>query len=239
MPVPAPVSGHLELTAVLPEEMVPVQQSLIDWGKRKIFELQAEAKDLHDAYEKSVKVKWRSEPLKKLYDKTIRRVEFYQKMVGALEHGFVIIPNFPVSVFAIRTDKTKPLKLMSGNFYDTHEQKAPGLPASEGEYKNPFPHCCQMEYAAPTKENPMRKLMSYWADSWKELEFPISMAKVKVMEATSQAMALKIFDDFGIMPERKKEDPIIVARLIDPRSTTYNRRYITFMIAWHLNTRDL
>ncbi len=76
-------------------------------------------------------------------------------------------------------------------------------------------------------------------DEWKELEFPLQMAKLNIMEATNRAMALKCFDDFGIMPGKKKEDPIIVARLRDPRSTKYWEKWITFMVAWHLNTRDL
>lgn len=65
------------------------------------------------------------------------------------------------------------------------------------------------------------------------------MSKPKIMEATTRAMALKIFDDFGILPEERKQDPLIIARIRDPRSTAYNHRFVSFIIAWNLNTSTL
>lgn len=228
-------TGDLQLTATQPDEIGQAQTSLIAWCKHKIAELEAEATELGEAHQRAVTVKWKSEPMKRLWDKAIRRVEFYKKMLSALEHGFVIIPNFPVTVFAIRTERKKPLRLASFNHWDNREQKPDGLPAEEGEYKNPFP--LQHQVDSPTATQPDRT--EYFANSWKDLEFPINMAKPRIIEATTRAMALKVFDDFGIMPERQKEDPIIVARLKDPRGGKYNPRWVTFMIAWMLDTRDL
>lgn len=230
---------NIQLTATEPDEIAQCQQHLIAWGKAKIAELTAEATELGEAYKRAVTVKWKSEPMKRLWDKALKRVSFYQKMVSALEHGFVIIPNFPVTVFAIRTDKLRALKLVTTRHWDTHEQKSPGLPEGEGEYQNPFPVIWSRTLPAPTQQEPKKTITEYWGEEFKELEFPIQMAKPKIMEATSRAMALKIFDDFGIMPERQKEDPIIVARLKDPRGSKHSPRFITFMVAWHLDTRDL
>ena len=235
IPKEPPMSGDMQLTATKPDEIATAQTALIEWTNRKIAELQAEHKDLTDAYDNAVEHKWAASPLKRQVDKTQKRIEFYEKMKSALEHGYVIIPNFPVTVFAIRTAKEKPLKLMTSRRWDTHEQKAECLPELEGEYKNPFPD--QYEESVPLPNNPEHK--NYWAEEWKDLEFPLQMAKLNIMEATNRAMALKCFDDFGIMPGHKKEDPIIVARLLDPRSTKFNRRFVTFMVAWHLDTRDL
>lgn len=234
-----PTASNIELTATQPDEIAQAQISLIDWAKHKIAELTEEAKELEEAFNRAVTVKWKSEPMKRLWQKALKRVEFYKKMLSALEHGYVIIPNFPVTVFAIRTEKTTPLKMLSTYWRSTHEQKPEGLPENEGEYRNPFPQVMERTFNNPTTENPNQKTTEYWADHFKELEFPIQMAKPVIMEATSRAMALKIFDDFGIMPEKKKEDPIIVARLKDPRGGKYNPRFVTFMVAWHLNTRDL
>ena len=80
------------------------------------------------------------------------------------------------------------------------------------------------------------------------MEFPVTMAKPDVIEATSRAKALKIFDDLAILPgyapskgtTPPKGDPIIVGRIIDrARSGPYNTHYLTFIIAWHINTRDI
>ncbi len=239
LPQTTPTPVDVQLTATEPDEIASAQQALIMWTTQKILALRREQKDLQDAYEHAVSQKWASGTLKRHALLAAKRIEFYDKMKAALEHGYVIIPNFPVTVFAIRTNKDKPLKMLTDSWGDSHEQKAEMLPAQEGEYKNPFPKVWQRELQKGTKENNWKSITEYYADdNWKDLEFPVSMSKVRIMEATTHAMALKLFDDFGIMPERKKEDPIIVARLLDPRSTRYNRRFVTFMVAWHLNTRD-
>lgn len=87
------------------------------------------------------------------------------------------------------------------------------------------------------------KTRTYPAE-WREVDFPITMAKPEIMQATTRAMALKIFDQFGILPAeanrtgpRPKGDPLVVAQIIDPRPTSDRR--VTFMIAWHLDTRVL
>jgi hypothetical protein len=238
-PQTTPIAVDVQLTATEPDEIASAQQALIAWTKQKIDSLQAERIELEDAYNHAVAQKWASGTLKRHATLATKRIEFYEKMKSALENGYVIIPNFPVTVFAIRTTKEKPLKMMASSWHASHEQKPECLAEGQGEYKNPFPTVWHRELKDPTPTEPNRKVHEYWVDEWKDLEFPLQMSKVQIMEATSRAMALKCFDDFGIMPERKKEDPIIVARLLDPRSTKYNRRFVTFMVAWHLNTRDL
>ena len=239
VPQTTPAQVDVQLTATEPDEIACAQQALIAWCAQKIDSLNAERLELESARDHAIKQKWSSGTLKKHAALAQNRVEFYEKMKSALEHGYVIIPNFPVTVFAIRTSKSKPLKMLSDSWSDTHEQKAEQLPEGVGDYKNPFPKVWQRQLQKGTQENDWKSITEYWVEEWKDMDFPISMSKVRIMEATTNAMALRLFDDFGIMPERKREDPIIVARLLDPRSTKYNRRFVTFMVAWHLNTRDL
>jgi hypothetical protein len=240
IPQTTPVAVDVQLTATEPDEIASAQQALIAWTKQKIDSLQAERIELEDAYNHAVAQKWASGTLKRHATLATKRIEFYEKMKAALEHGYVIIPNFPVTVFAIRTKKNAPLRVFkssSANWKNIHQQLSEQLPQGEGDYQNPRPVVTKECIKAATQTT-LAEYVDY-AEEWKDLEFPVQMSKVQIMEATTRAMALKIFDDFGIMPERKKEDPIIVARLLDPRSTTYNRRFVTFMVAWHLNTRDL
>lgn len=233
-----PGTTDISATATAPDEMAQAQSALIAWCRNKVSTLKEEHKELAAAHAQAVKNKWAAAPLGRQVERCKKRVEFYKRMEQALVHGYVIVPNFPVTAFAIRTGKDKPLKMM-GDWRSSHEQLPEGLPAGEGEYKNPFPEIWQHTIPDPTKEDQTRKTTQYWAEAWKDLDFPLTMAKPRIMEATSQAMALKIFDDFGILPGRTQKDPIIVARLKDPRSTKYDKKWITFMVAWHLNTRDL
>lgn len=237
--------GNLSLTATLPGQMATCQEALIAWARKKTATLSADVDELQGALEHARLRKWKTSTIARHLAKTDARRLFYGKMIGALEAGYVIVPNFPVTLFAIRTDRGQPLRLMSTRWSDTHEQQSqPQLGEGEGEYKNPFPLLSSYNITAamPVDPHTGRKpeTHQYYAAAWDEFEFPITMAKPQIMEAATNAMALKIFDQFGILPTPyKKEDPVIVAQLVDPRSTKYNRRVVTFMIAWNLDTRTL
>lgn len=242
-PIVLKEGGNIACTALVPEQMTQCQDALTHWCELKIESMQAETKELMEAYTHAKERKWKTGTLKKHADLAASRVTFYEKMLGALRNGYVIVPNFPVSVFAIRTDEERP-KVMDynwvrvGNTMPTQEQEAPQLEAGEGEYKNPFPHVFSgwsthkdsngVEYSRPA------------VGGWQEMNFPVTMAKPEIMRAADRTMALKLFDDLGILPaqtaatRRAKGDPIIVGRLHDPRG-----RIVTFMIAWHLDTRVL
>jgi len=230
-----PPATNIEVTAQNTNEMAQCQSALIDWCKAKILVVRHEAMELKEAFDAAVKKKWASGTLKRHSERALRRVDFYERMLVGLEHGYQIVPPFPVTLFAIRTKAKNPDRKKDHYYYSTHEQYAPGLPEGEGDYKNPFPTICWE--SDPSEKDPNRK--TYFADAWKDLEFPISMARGRIMEATDRAMALKIFDDFGICPESRNADPIIVARLRRPSWNSYDMRHVSFIIAWHLNTATL
>lgn len=242
-----PLPQDIAVTAENADEMKQCQGAIIDWCSSKVDQLEAEWKEVRDAYDYAVKQKWRNDVLKRQSERAFKRFDFYKRMLIALEHGYQIVPSFPVTAFAIRTDKKNPLRMYTTSWQQKHTQEPPVLPTGEGEYKNPFPLVRELQITPATKTTSEKK--SYWADSWKDLEFPLSMAKPQIMEATTRAMALKIFDDVGILPgyhpsegtRPPRGDPIIVARLLHPGTTHKwaTKRYVTFIIAWHLNTADL
>lgn len=234
-----PTCQDIEVTAIEPGEMLPAQHQLIDWCQRKCRALELEKKELVDAYNHAVAHKWKSSTLKAAAERLQKRIVFYGKIGAALEAGYCIVPNFPVSLFAIRTDRDKPLKLMGTYQYDNHQQPAGALAVGEGEYKNPLPKVWERTIQ---KEEPNKKeIKQYWAEDFEAVDFPIQMAKPRIMEATTRAMALNIFDEFGILPAARKQDPLIVGRIKlggTPRHAHDDNR-VTFIIAWHLNTAML
>lgn len=231
---------ELEVTAETPQEMQQANSAIILWCDRKMQRLSADSKELKESYEHAVKRKWKSSTLKRHYDLTVKRIEFYSKIKSALEHGFYIVPAFPVTVFALRTERKTPLKLISTNYWATHEQPTEALEQGVGEYKNPFPSVYQIDVTSQKDREQNKKTIQYLAKEYDELEFPVNMSKPYIMEATNRAMTLKIFDDFGILPNTKpKIDPIIVARLRDPRGKKRSRKFVHFIIAWHLDTESL
>jgi hypothetical protein len=228
---------NLHVIAETPDEMKSANQALIEWCAQKIKLVKEEHKELQECYEVAKKNRWRWRPLKHHAELAAKRVEYYKKMEAALRAGYYIVPNFPVSIFAIRTNRDTPLRLVTTNNWSSHEQKAQMLPQGEGDYKSSDPHV----WSRPIdwdKEKKQYTKTEYWAESFKQIEFPISMMKPRVMEAVTRAMAMKIFDDFGILPGHRKVDPVIVGRIIDPRNP-WRDKLVSFIIAWALDTEVL
>lgn len=239
----------LELTATTPIEMQQAQLGLIAWCEQKIAAMKHDASELLGAFTIAVQRKWKSTTLKRHADLAARRVTYYEKIKAALEAGYCIVPNFPVALFAIRTDKSKPAQMFTiQNYYHklsdggTKAQGAKLLPPGEGDYQNPQAPAAA-DYIGPVKEASGHESHKYktYCEEWADIEFPINMARPRVMEAVGLAMNQKIFDELGILPDQKpKKDPLIVGHIIDPTPHRYGpAKYVTFIIAWHLNVRDL
>lgn len=229
-----PAATNIELTSTLPHEMEQCQVQLIDWCKRKIAELQHDLEDLNGAYEHAKKQKWKTVTLKNHSLKCSKRILYYEKVLAALEAGFVIVPNFPVTVFAVRTSKGLPkyIEVKTPGWHPDRKSSmstpADKLPIGEGEYKNPIPEVSSSHDSVAEKT-------TWYPVDWQEMDFPINMAKPRIMEAATNAMALKIFDDLGVLPSPyKREDPMVIARILNPFGSP-----VSFLVAWHLNTRDL
>lgn len=246
-----PAAPPLELTATTPVEMQQAQAGLIQWCEQKIASMKGEAAELQESYEVAAKNKWRTATLKRHAELAAKRVTYYEKIKAALEAGYCIVPNFPVTLFAIRTDKTKPATVLRvENYHNRHSsvgyvktQEAKALEIGEGQYQSPLAPEVS-DYKGEITSDSGYKLHQYhtYCEEWGEFEFPINMAKPSIMQATERAMRKLVFDELGILPSpsQKKEDPLIVGRIIvpSPLAIRYRKR-ITFIIAWHLNVRDL
>lgn len=211
----------------------------MEWCRQKIELVRNEAAELKVAFEHALKAKWKSATLKRHWGLAENRLTFYQKMLAAFEAGYYIVPNFPATVFAIKTDKDSPSK--STKYAYTYEppmtQEAKPLPAGVGEYQNPEP---VVDSSPAYTDDQKRELRNYYCVDWKEIEFPANMAKLHVMEATTRAMALKIFDELSMLPSDRKRhaDPMIIGHII-MKEGTYNTKRVSFMLAWHIDTKTL
>lgn len=227
--------NDIQLTATLPSEMVQSQQVLVDWMTKKIELVSIEAQELQEAYEHAKKQSWKYKVLQRHANLAAKRVQYYVKIKAALEAGFYIVPNFPVELFAVRTERDRPLKMLDTSNWGRKQQGPSEAVIGEGEYKNPQPVIMERTWTGGDgKEH-----IEYWADEWQGIEFPITMAKPRIMEVTAEAMSKKIFDQIGIMPGVKKdEDPVIIGQIVH-KISQYSRRTVSFMLAWHLNTNVL
>lgn len=243
-PVVADVAEDLVLVARSPDEMRAAQDGLSQWFEAKIEICRRDSADLEESLSIATLHKIPTDALRRQANLMAKRVEFYKKCKAAVDAGFCIVPNFPVDVFAIRTDRRRPSPGFTTSWSATHKQPAPGLPAGEGEYKDPDPIILTDRQPSGRKDVAGKEIVERvtWAERFRgEIEFPISISRPEVLGEVARAMAGKVFDEIGISPSRtvKKKDPIVVGRIKDPRSTKENPRFVTFLLAWWLNTADL
>ena len=231
------------VTAQHPAHMKVCNEALMDWCDRKIVLQEHEAEELEENLAIAKKNKWRTTTLRKHATLARRRVDYYKKIKDALKEGYCIVPNFPLDVFAVRTVKESP-KRKAGNWrhgdrsVDTEVNKK-----GEGSWVDRNPLQNYFEYKRKNRRTgEMETHEEHYAYAHDAVGFPVAMAKPQIMEATSKAMAQKIFDDIGILPGQRTaryKDPIVAGRIKDPRTSRYSEKYITFLIAWHLDTSTL
>ena len=244
--MPEPI---LRAVVTEPGQMGVAQQDLIVWCDRKLAALQADQNEAIASYEIARKAKWRSAPLKAAADKIERRMRFYRKVKQALEAGYVIVPNFPCDVFAIRTRRHEPKQIMSHSLWRVPEQHGEALEPGAGHYENPLTGMAELREVIPaTGDRPKREESTWWPTEFEEMEFPVRLAHPEVLSATAKAMALRLFDEIAVVPgtsinpgrRQGRGDPMILGRFIDPtRGYVTDRKRVTFFIAWWLRETDL
>lgn len=234
----APLTA-LDITvfATKPHEMADAQRSMIGWIDQKIALVQAEQQDAERGLQIACDHGWRHDTLVNVVRRIRKRLSFYEKVKAALEAGYYIVPPFPLDIFTIRTDRRTPdAKRTTMQWGRRHDQSPRLLPAGEGRYVNAQPTVYQRTYpAADTGKK--EDTIEYFAKDFREVNFPFALAKPEVMEATAAAMALKVFDQLGVLPRSMAfADPIVCGQILKPDES---KTPVTFFIAWWLDTRTL
>ena len=228
------------LVAVTPTDLAPARQSLLDYIGQRITALAAEFTQASTDLLYAKSHKWRTKPLEAVCNKIARRQTFYEKLKAAVEAGYVIMPSLQMTVLAIRTKAKKPRDI-TGESYRPFEQLAPALTAGTGEYRNPLPtkDSFTEDYKNSNGEDKTREVF-YPVEFEDEFSMPVELCKPLLLARTEQAMALKVFDEIGVVRDNntwnRRGDPIIVGTVIDP--TRRGRRF-SFFIAWALPIDEL
>ena len=231
--VPTVVDTPMDFTVIAtsPKDMEAGQKSLILWCARKIQSLKSEIAEATAQLDLHQQKKWSTTGWRNQVTKFRRRMDFYRKIKMALEAGYYIVPPFPIDIFAIRTKRNNPARKDSGYQFDRHLQSAQLLPVGEGRYVSDEP--TQASYGDVTDDG--KQVTRYYADNFRDVDFPFKLARAEIREATDKALELKLFDQLGVLPARHGADPIVCGQILSPG----NRDPITFFIAWWIDTRTL
>lgn len=223
------------LVALSPTELPAAQSELARWCRMKTAALGVELREQRQNLQQAKAAKWKHTGWLSAVNKTKARMIYYAKIKAAVEAGYLIVPNFDIDVFAVRTTRACPPCRVG----ETTAQ--PDLsPHGRGVYVDDIVFSYDTtrmvkDYAGKDKEVTDANPSNYDY----EPDLPLRGVKPIILEATARAMALKIFDQIGVV-EARKQDPIIIGQIIDPSGNGRHwKKAISFFIAWWLDPATL
>ena len=244
MPIPGP-SADVVVLARDAAEMANAQQGLIAWFEAKVGAEKAQLAECEENLAIAKGMKTKTNGWKRQVTLAQRRVVYYEKGLAALNEGYCIIPEFPVTLIAVRTArKGPPRKWHQGNWGSTVPNVASQqLPEGEGRYVDTHPLVSSKEVPEGRNEDgtPKRMVTYQQAVEFDDVDFPFKTVKPQILKDLSHAMKRKLFDEIGILPAPRARgcgDPVIVGR-IRHKTGTYSEVVLTFLITWWVDTRDL
>lgn len=230
---------HTTLVALTPAEMPAAQAELASWLDQKLAAVETELGEVRENLQIAITRKWKHTNLKAIVGRTERLKLFYQKVLEAVRAGYLIVPAMDCEVFAVRIDRKKTSDAVYSWESSAARVDAQLLPSGQGRYVAPEATTYVDQVERDTDANGKETVTKWYAaNEFQDVAFPVSLIKPQVMDATGRAMALKIFDEIGIVIPRhsRKADPFVIGRIRDPRKF---RAPQTFFIAWWLDTRSL
>lgn len=226
---------HLTLVALTPAEMPDQQRALAAWCDTKIDAIQRELGQWRALEDEAVLGGFKHASYSAAVRRTEKRITYYQKIKAAIEAGYLIVPNLPTTVFAVRVKRSAPRPVES-QYQRRFQATAEQLPAGTGRYVDDDLQVRSRRSRDMRDGKPVETTMYFATEYNEDIDFPLRGVHPRVLKATAQAMALRLFDEVGVADNRTGRDPIVLGRLLDPRG---GGRMATFFVAWWLNTADL
>lgn len=223
------------LAALSASEMEQTQKQLVGFCQRKIQALRLDYKEAQANFDHAKVAKWRTAPFEAAMRKTKKAIVYYGKIWAAVKAGYVIVPNFDAEVMAVRTDSAAPRHAQGSAPWQINRTQATTLPVGVGRYVDDEVTTRYCGYTDRSDPNKPKAVDRYATDDFRdEIDFPISVVKPIVMDATQRAMALRIFDRVAVAGAAKK-DPIVLGHIMKGKDVVG----ATFFIAWWIDPETL
>jgi hypothetical protein len=222
-----------QVIALTPTELAPAQQSLRAWCEARIIHWNGELTKAQAAVDHAVKNGWRADRYNAEVRRCASRVRFYRKIDRAIELGYLIVPNFPLEIFAVRTTANLPASKMSTYRWERFLQKPRILPEGDGRYISSL---AAKGEKVTTDEKGKEKREYFPVGLLEDIEMPFDLVRPEVMQAVDKARALKLFDQIGVCSDRRA-DPIVCGQILE--SNTFTAKRVTFFLAWYVDLDKL
>ena len=242
-----PKRQKIHAVAVNATEMAEANAQIREHLVAKLTALQDERDGLSEAGRVAEENGWKSDQITRSEMRLAKEIEYYGKLLLAVDAGYTIVPNMPCDQFAIRVKRKGPAVGAQSATSDWHTNPRPSiddercevLPAGHGRYESPRQLVEEYKTQEKLPDGKTRTTAITTPTGFDMIEFPFAAAVPVVMTATQAAMSLKLFDRIGLVPQqvRRTEDPIVLGQIILRQSG--RERVASFLIAWHLDLRTL
>lgn len=252
------------LVARNPVEMEAARGDMKAWLEQKLSILERDIIEANAALNEARKNGWATAALTSARNRAVDDETFYNKILMAVEAGHTIIPEFPISIFAVRLGEADKRESNTFNGVTNGEHTYLGrpvqtdcAPAGAGEYRNPQPETVD-RVRENTRATPENKESRYFTSVTRTgrpagpISFPPQTARSSIMQATAEAMRDKTFDQFGVCfpifavqssrqvqtTAARPGDPLVIGQVVHKRVGS-KQKVVSFIIAWHLNLNEL
>jgi len=222
------------LVAMNPVQLSEAQSRLTDWMESRIARVDAELADANEVMAAAVAGGFGAAAHQRVVRKAKTRRAYYHKLHAALKAGYLIVPNLPLTMVAVRTDQEAPTPQSSDRKWVVFEQAGRSLLPGTGRYVSSAP----ITSTYVMKRENGKEERKYFPEAFNEvIDFPLDVARPEVIQATSKALAMRLFDQIGVCRNQAASgDPIICGVI---RDSSRAGKAVTFFIAWALNPETL
>lgn len=238
-----------QLIALTPQDLAPAQQHLMVWCHQKIQALGKELREHRQNLRIAKTHKWKHSGWVNVERRTKARMIYYTKIRDAVRAGFLLIPNLPVEVIAVRVSNDAPRSDTATYPNEINKAQAePLLAIGKGRYVDEtLPHQDLTHYERNEQGEPaLVPAVSVGHAFTEEIDFPFIAVKPQILEATARVMALKLFDQIGIAHglttsslTHRRSDPMVIGQMLGEKVGYGPRKVASFFVAWWLDFEDL
>lgn len=226
--------------AANPEELAKAHRSLIEQMGNKIVAAKEEAGSAKIMADQMIGAGLSAKTAKAIHKRSTDRVTYLVKCKQALEHGYVMMPDMPGEVVAVRTNRDEPTAQERTRQSAQHRVPAHkatnGLPGGMGRYVSPRQ---TMGSSASHEVERKRHDGTKYTETPRD-HFAVALRdpdglntlffKPLVIDRVTGAMSTIIFDEIVcVRPanrQRLSKDPIVLGRIVN------GLRVAAFLIAW-------
>ena len=240
------VVQHCHLAATNSEQMALSQKQMAEWFAARLRQADEELKLAEKNLEAArASEKFNLRPFQTALRNMRKEVQFYEKCAVATEHGYALVPSFPIHVFAVRTNVMRPSRMVvrSTTWSPEHLVTAKKLAYGDGFYVDVSPGLRAVQEPKMKDGKQVEidgklqwKTMYFADEDHEEINYPENIRHPLVIDAVSSAMDMCVFDDIAVLPQARKTDPMVFGRIHRPRGY---RDPLQFLIAWYIDTKTL